>query len=137
LSDPAGAQYGPVEINADSFVTDDDKRNGAIRRFILQTNNPINASVTFQPTSVDGLPDSAQVGTPYDVTVTGDLTLHGVTQSVTFEGQVTASTADEIQGSLSVTVPRADFHLNIPSVPQVADVQETLLLQLDFVATRS
>jgi len=35
LGDPAGSEYGPVEINADSFVTDDDRRNGAIRRFIL------------------------------------------------------------------------------------------------------
>ncbi len=137
LGDPAGAQFGAVEINADSFVTDNDRRNGAIRRFILQTNNPDNATVTFQPTSVDGLPSSAEVGIAYDVSVTGDLTLHGITQSVTFQGQVTAASADEIQGSLSVSVPRADFDLNIPSVPSVADVQETVLLKLDFVATRN
>lgn len=136
LGDPAGAEYGPVEINADSFVTDDDRRNGAIRRFILQTNNPDNATVTFQPTSVEGLPSSADVGTAFEVSVTGDLTLHGITQSVTFQGQVTAASADEIQGSLSASVPRADFDLNIPNIPSVADVQETVLLKLDFVATR-
>jgi len=137
LGDPAGAEYGPVEINADSFVTDDDRRNGAIRRFILQTNNPDNAIVTFQPISVDGLPSSAEVGTDYEVSVTGDLTLHGITQSVTFQGQVSVASADEVQGSLSASVPRADFDLNIPSVPSVADVQETVLLKLDFVASRS
>jgi polyisoprenoid-binding protein YceI len=137
LGDPAGAEYGPVEINADSFVTDDDRRNGAIRRFILQTNNPDNATVTFQPISVDGLPSSAEVGTDYEVSVTGDLTLHGITQSVTFQGQVSVASADEVQGSLSASVPRADFDLNIPSVPSVADVQETVLLKLDFVASRS
>lgn len=137
LGDPEGAQFGAVEINADSFVTDDNRRNGAIRRFILQTNDPGNAKVTFLPTSVDGLPSSADVGTAYDVSVTGDLTLHGITQSVTFQGQVTAASVDEIQGSLSASVPRSDFNLNIPSVPSVADVQETVLLKLDFVATRS
>jgi polyisoprenoid-binding protein YceI len=137
LTDPAAAQYAPVEIKADSFVTDDDRRNGAIRRFILQTDTPANATVTFQPTSVEGLPAVAEVGTPYDVSVVGDLTLHGITKSVTFQGQVTAVSADEIHGSFSVSVPRADFDLNIPNVPFVADVQETVLLKLEFVAVRA
>jgi polyisoprenoid-binding protein YceI len=136
LSDPASAQFEPVVINADSFATDDDRRNGAIRRFILQTNQAANQTVSFQPTSVDGLPASAEVGTTYDVSVTGDLTLHGITQSVTFDGQVTPTSTDEVQGSLSASVPRADFDLNIPNVPSVADVQESVQLQLDFVATR-
>lgn len=137
LSNPSSAQYGAITINADSFVTDDNRRNGAIRRFILQTNNPDNATVTFQPTSVDGLPASAEMGTAYNVSITGDLTLHGVTQSVTFQGQVTAVSAGEIHGSLSTSVPRAEFDLNIPNVPNVADVQDSVLLQLEFVATQS
>jgi polyisoprenoid-binding protein YceI len=134
MSNPGGAVYQPVVIDAGSFVTDEDRRNQAIKQFILQTGQAENKTVTFQITSVDGLPASAEVGQSYDVRVTGDLTMHGITKSTTFSGQVKAASADEIQGTLSTTIARSDFSLVIPNVPFVADVDEQFELLLTFSA---
>ncbi len=135
LSDPASAEYQPVVINAELFVTDEDRRNQAIRVFILETGKPENQTITFQITGVEGLPAAAEVGQSYDVQVTGDLTMHGITNPVTFHGQVKAASEDEIQGTLTATVPRDDFSLTIPNVPFVANVDADVVLQLSFVAT--
>jgi polyisoprenoid-binding protein YceI len=134
LNDPASAEFQPVVIDAQSFVTDEDRRNQAIRNFILETGKPENKTVTFQITSVDGLAASADVGQSYDVQITGDLTLHGITKPVTFSGQVKAASAGEIQGTLSATISRSDFSLIIPNVPFVADVDESFELLLTFAA---
>lgn len=57
-----------------------------------------------------------------------------MTQSVTFTATVTVISATQLEGSASTIVNRADFGLEIPSVPNVADVDEEVLLEIDFVA---
>jgi polyisoprenoid-binding protein YceI len=109
-------------------------RNGQIRRAILQTNNPEYQFITFTPTAVEGLPENVTVGEPFEMTVTGDLAIREITQPITFEVTVTPVSESEIQGSARATLFRADFDLQIPSVPSVADVSEDVLLEFDFVA---
>lgn len=133
-SKPQQAVYQPFIVNAESLVTDDNRRNGAIQRFILETGQAANQKITFKVASVDGLPDSVETGTAYDVTITGDLTIHGITKQAVFTGQVTEVDANHIQGSFSATVQRSDYNLVIPQVPMVADVGEQVILKLDFVA---
>lgn len=124
----------PIVIDASLLATDNNMRNGQIRRAVLQTNNPDFQYITFTPTAIDGLPASAAVGEPFSFNVTGDLTIRTVTQPVTFAVTVTPVSESEIQGSASTTVMRADFGLQIPSVPSVADVSEEVVLEFDFVA---
>jgi polyisoprenoid-binding protein YceI len=124
----------PIVIDATTLATDSNMRNGQIRRAILQTNNPDFQFITFTPTVVDGLPESVTVGEPFDITVTGDLTIRAATQPMTFAVTVTPVSETEIHGSASTTLLRADFDLQIPSVPSVADVSEEVLLEFDFVA---
>lgn len=137
LGNPNGAAFQPIQVNAQSLVTDDNRRNGMIQRFILETGQVANQKITFKVASVGGLPDSVQPGTAYNVSITGDLTIHGITKQAVFTGQVTEVDANHIKGSFTVTVQRSDYNLVIPQVPMVADVGEQVLLKLDFVAQAS
>jgi polyisoprenoid-binding protein YceI len=132
LNDLSTAQLGVIQINAAALATDNNFRNGSIREFILQTDEyPF---ITFAPTSLTGLPAAAAVGDTITFDIVGDLTIRDVTQSVTFAATVTVVSATQLDGSASTTVNRADFGLEIPSVPNVADVDEEVILEIDFVA---
>ena len=60
-----------------------------------------------------------------------------ITQPVTFEVTATVDALNQLSGTAVTTVQRADYDLNIPSVPQVADVSEEVRVELDFVAAGS
>jgi polyisoprenoid-binding protein YceI len=134
FDDYSQTTISPIVIDASLLATDNNMRNGQIRRAILQTNNSEFQFINFIPTTVDGLPESVTVGEPFDITVTGDLTIRTITQPMTFEITVTPVSETEIQGIARATLLRADFDLQIPSVPSVADVSEEVLLEFDFVA---
>jgi polyisoprenoid-binding protein YceI len=134
FDDYSQTTISPINIDASQLATDNNMRNGQIRRAILQTNNPEFQFITFTPTVVEGLPAGATVGEPLSFTVVGDLTIRTMTQPMTFEVTVTPVSETEIKGSARATLMRADFDLQIPSVPSVADVSEEVLLEFDFVA---
>lgn len=131
---PDNLVVGTIEVDAASFVTDDDRRNGAIRRFILEASQQGNETLAFVVDEISGAPDTAEIGVTYPVTVSGQLTVHGVTQPVEFTGEVTVMGEDRIEGLLTTTVQHADYDMNIPSVSFVAEVSETVTLEFDFVA---
>ena len=132
LDDADGAQVGTILVNARTLATDDVQRNRVIANFILATDQ--NEFISFTPTSISGLPDSASVGTPESLTLTGQLTIRGVSREVTFTGSVTPVSATEIDGMASSTVRFADWGISVPDVPFVANVSDTAQLQLNFVA---
>ncbi len=132
---PLTVTLQPFEIDAGSFITDSSFRNRAISDAILQTGR--HPTIIFTPTSIDGLPESAEPGQTYSFEVIGNLTIRETTQPVTFDVTLNAESADRITGSASTTVDRSDFDLNIPSVPQVADVSKLVLLEFDFSVNRS
>lgn len=133
-AEPTQAQISPIQVNARDLTTDDDRRNGAIRRFILQSNQDEYQFIVFQPTAIEGLPDSVTIGEPFEFRVTGDLKIRDITNPVTFDMTITANSEDELSGSGATTVLRSDYGLNIPNVPSVAGVSEEVRLEVDFIA---
>ncbi|MBA3871129.1 MAG: YceI family protein [Anaerolineae bacterium] len=134
MSDPAQSKVGELRINARTFVTDDTRRDNSVARFVLQSEADANQYIVFQPTGISGLPDSVKVGDALTLKVTGNLTIAGVTKEVTFDVTASLNTQDQLTGQASVTVQRADFNLTIPSVPFVANVGDSVILNLNFVA---
>jgi polyisoprenoid-binding protein YceI len=130
---PANTQISKLEIEAADFKTDEERRNGAIRRFILQTDQY--PKIEFQPTSIEGLPASATPGQTLSFKVTGDLKIRNISKPATFD--VTA-TADEtkVSGQATTVVTRDAYELSIPSVPGVANVTNEVTLTLKFVANK-
>jgi polyisoprenoid-binding protein YceI len=134
-ANPAGAQVGVVRVNARTLATDNQRRNQAIGRFILQTQEF--EYVEFAPTTINGLPDSVTLGEPFSFQITGDLTIRDITHEVTFEATVTPVSETRLEGVAMATIQRTDYNLVIPSVPSVADVSEDVRLEIDFVTTAS
>ena len=133
FDDPGATQVGVVQVNARTIATDQNQRNRAIRQFILRTDEF--EFITFTPTAVSGLPDSVTFGESYTFQITGDLTIRDITQAATFEVTMTPVSETRLEGSASSTVSRGDYGLKIPSVPIVAEVEDEVLLEIDFVAT--
>ncbi len=133
LTDLSTAQVGIIRVNARTLATDNNFRNRAIANFILETN--ANEFITFTPTAVSGLPDTAAPGDTLTFQVTGDLTIRDITNEVVFDVTATAVSDSRLEGAASTTVQRADYSLEIPEVEGVANVSESVLLEIDFVAT--
>jgi len=134
FSAPQNSEVGPIRINVRTLATDNDFRNRAIRGQILRSSQDEFEFAEFMPTAIEGLPETVTVGTPITFTVTGDFTLVGVTQPVTFELTVTPVSETRLEGTARAVVNHNDFGITIPSVPSVANVDEAVALELDFVA---
>lgn len=130
--DLSSAQVGVMQINARTMMTDNSFRNRAIQNEILRTGEF--EFITFTPTAIKGLPESAAAGERVSFTVEGELTIRDITQPVTFTVEAVADTENRISGTATAVIQRADFNLNIPSVPNVANVEEEVELYIDFVA---
>lgn len=132
LENPASSSVGVIEIQADSFVTDSSLRDRAIDNFILNSSQyPV---IAFEPQRFIGLPAEIKMGTPVTFQIEGLLTIRDVRQTVTFTMDATLVDGPLLQGSAVATINRGDFDLAIPSVPQVAGVDEQMDLEFDFTA---
>ena len=106
------------------------QRDGVVSRQLDVQQFPI-ATFTATSTSVpDGITSQ-----PVDVTVTGKLTIHGVTKDVTIKAKAQlAGTKAEIAGSTSIAM--TDYGVSPPQMPFVT-VDSTLLIEFDIFLTRS
>ncbi len=123
---------GAIQVDARGLATDSNRRNGAIRNFIL--NSDQYEYITFTPKTITGLTGAGQASQPYTFQMTGDLKIRDVTKSVTFDVTAQGSSLTQISGTAKANVNRSDYNLTIPSVPNVANVGEQVALQIDFVA---
>lgn len=134
FANPTNSQVGEILINARTLATDNELRNRAIRGQILQSAQDEFEFISFQPSTLEGLPASVTIGEPFEFQVTGDLTIRDVTNPVTFDVTVTPVSETRLEGTATATVQREDYGLTIPNVPGVADVDEAVVLEVDFVA---
>lgn len=135
LSDLSTAQVGEIQINARTLATDNNFRNRAIQNEILDTG--AYELISFVPTAVNGLPASASVGEEISFTIDGELTIRDITESVSFTVTATAVSETQISGTATATVLRDTYGLNIPEVPNVANVENEVDLIITFVANAS
>ncbi len=135
LADLSQTQVGIIQINARALATDNNFRNRAIHNEILETGSF--EFITFTPTGIEGLPASATVGETITFNLVGDLTIRDITMPATFTVEATADSETTITGTATSIVNRADFGLQIPSVPNVANVEEEVELYIDFTANAS
>ena len=104
---------GELTVDTTSITSDKGMRDNRLRREGLETDTYPTA--TFKLTEPVDVPAAALSGTPSDVTLTGDLTLHGVTRSV----QIPAK-AQLVDGTISVAgslgFPLSDYSIVAPNV---------------------
>ena len=129
-----GAQLteGSLTVDTTTIVSDEDRRDNRLRTEGLETD--AFPTATFTITAPVDIPAAAVAGTATDVSLVGDLTLHGVTRSVTIPAQ--ARLADgQVQVVGSIVFPLADFEITAPNVGgfiiSIAD-EGTLEFQASF-----
>ena len=120
-----------VEADLTSLQSDSAMRDGALRQQALETNRyPTASFVLTQPIALDGVPEE---GVPVTATAVGDLTLHGVTRSISIDlrGQRTDGLV-VVVGSTDIRF--ADYGIAQPRAAAVLSVEDhgTLELQLVF-----
>lgn len=131
-ANPTGAVVGPVVVNARTLVTDNNFRNNAIKNRILLTNTY--EFVTFEPTTIRGLPTTVTIGQPFEFEIEGNLTITDETRTVVFAVTVTPVSPERIEGLARTTILWRDFGLFIPDSPSVDTVADEVTLELEFVA---
>ena len=131
-ADLSSAEIGSVTINARTFATDNGFRNNAIQNRILNTGQF--EFITFVPSAINGLPAAANADESINFEVVGALTIRDVTLPVTFQMAVTLNGDGALNGTGSALITLAEYGINIPQVPSVANVEDELELYIDFVA---
>ena len=134
-ADLSSAEFSEIVINARTLTTDRSSRDRAMRGpVILNSGSDEHEFITFTVTSVDRLEGEATAGSTVDFTITGDLTVKGTTQPVTFDASVTFVDASTIEGTATAEITRDMFDIGIPNVPSVAEVTNEVLIGLEFTA---
>lgn len=126
--------FGPIKINAKTFVTDNERRDGAIARFILKSEDPANEFIVFTPTKINGIPETIKPDSIISLSVLGDMTISGVTKPVTFEVKGKIEN-DKLKGTATANLKRSDFNLSVPQVPAVASVEDNFTVKATIVAS--
>lgn len=134
VANPANSRLGTIRVNVRTLRTDNEFRNRAIRSRILMSARDEFEFSEFVPTAITGLPDSVTIGEPIAFTATGDLTVRDITNEVSFQVTVTAVSETRLEGVAVATVLRSDYDLEIPQVPNVANVSDEVRLQISFAA---
>lgn len=124
------------EVDLSTITTDRSQRDDRVRSALGTREFP---TATFVLTAPVELGDAAADGGPVTVTVTGDLTVRGITNSVDIEivdaQLVTATDRIALVGSTEIVF--ADFGVTVPSAPIVLSADDHGILELQFILERS
>ena len=134
FDEPAASQLGTIVINVRTLATDSGFRDRAMRGPILGSSRDENEFATFEPSGIEGLPDSVTMGDEVPLRITGTFSLSGEARPVTFDTAVTVVSDERVEVTGTATALRSDFGLTIPDVPSVSDVADEILLVIDLVA---
>ena len=124
-----------ADITADvSVLTTDESRRDGRARDALETDTFPEA--TFKLAVPIELGDAAASGEAVSVDAVGDLTIHGVTRSVTFplDAQLVDGTV-VVTGLLDIVF--ADYGVELPTAPVVLSLEDNGQIELQLFFTRA
>ncbi len=104
---------GTLTVDTTSITSDKPQRDDRLRSQGLQTDTYPTA--TFTLTKPVEIPAAALTGTASDVTLTGDLTIHGVKKSVDIPAKVQLVNGT-IQVAGSLAFPLSDYGMTAPNI---------------------
>ncbi len=122
------------DVDLRTLTSDESRRDNFLYDNTLETGQyPL---ATFVLTGVEGLDGSLAEGEATDVTLVGNLTIHGVEKSVTWDATVTRD-GDALTGTASMRFNMADFDIQEPVVGPVLSVDESIQLEVEIAAQRA
>ncbi len=118
-----------ITVQLDSLKSDQSRRDGYIKGRTLETRQFPAAMLVIK--DLQGLPATLPTSGTMNLNLVGDLTVHGVTKSVTWVTTVTAD-ATGFSGRATTHLKFEDFNMTQPSVPVLAHVDNDIKLEYDF-----
>lgn len=129
----AGTQISSVEVDANlqTLQSDDDRRDGQLRRQALETDRFPQAS--FKLTNPIELGSAPADGQTITASATGELTLHGVTKAIQVPIEARLS-GDVVTVVGSIAIQFADYSVDQPTSFAILSVEDhgTMEFQLHF-----
>ena len=121
------------EVDMTTLTTDSGLRDNAIRQQAIETSRFPTA--TFRLTEPIDLGSIPAEGTEVTVDATGDLTLHGVTKSVTIP--LTAKRQGAVIAVVgSIEIPFADYSISQPRAAAVLSVEDKGVMEIQLFLTK-
>jgi polyisoprenoid-binding protein YceI len=126
-------QSSKFVVDAGTFVSDKDRRDGYVRGRLLDSKQY--PEVVLVPTAVRGiaLPLPTSGSQPFEMT--GDLTVRGVTRPTTWKGSAQFQDG-RVAGSATTAFTFDDIQMDQPRVPVLLSVADTIRLEIDFSLVR-
>jgi polyisoprenoid-binding protein YceI len=115
------------EADLTQLESDDGRRDNRIRSIGLESNTFPTAMFVLSE-AID-VPADALTGATVDVTLTGDLTIHGVTKRVSITGQAQLN-GDRVEIVGTLTFPFSDFGMTPPDVAGFVQVEDDATLEV-------
>lgn len=134
FANPSNSRLGRIRINLRTLTTNNLDRDKSIRCCVLLTAQDNYEFTEFVPTSLRGLPTQVALGQTVIFQVTGDLSLRGVTRSVSFNVSLTLESMQTVRGKADTTVNRSDFGILDDNMLAYHGVAQQIALSFDFVA---
>ena len=133
LVDLPASRIGEIVTNVEMFQSDSALRDKRIRHDYLESSHwPF---VRFRPTAIEGLDADFADGDPYDIAVTGELTVKDVTRTETFSGSVTV-TPEALTADMSATVLTSDYGVGPINIARLVHTSDEVVLVFELVADR-
>lgn len=122
-----------IEADMTQLASDSNMRDGQLRNQGIETSRFPTA--TFVVTEAMDLPAGLESGDAVDVTLKGDLTLHGVTKAVEIPGQ-----AQYVDGNLvvigSLPILFADYDIEKPNGASVLSIEDNGIMEFQLILAR-
>jgi polyisoprenoid-binding protein YceI len=125
---------GRIEVDLTTLASDDGRRDRRLREMAIETNRF--PTTTFTLTSPVEVTAAALSGETIEVTLSGDLELHGVTKAVSIPAQARL-VADEIEVAGSLTFAFADFSIEPPNIAGFVTVDDQGALEFLLTLRRA
>jgi polyisoprenoid-binding protein YceI len=136
MPDGSIAPNSKLVVDLKGLTSDQGMRDGYIRNRTLETDKFPDA--VFVPTSITGVPKMVPSTGQVGVSLSGNLTIHGVTKPVTFKGIATLdSRSSTVAGRALTTFTFADFSLTKPTLARLMSVDDKITLELVYKFKRS
>jgi polyisoprenoid-binding protein YceI len=116
-------------LDASTFVSDQNRRDGFVRGRLLQADTY--PTISLVPTDVKGLKLPLPTSGTAPIEMAADLTVRGVTRPTVWKG--TAEFKDgQVSGTAATSFTFSDVQLEQPRLPFILSVADTIKLELDF-----
>jgi polyisoprenoid-binding protein YceI len=128
------ATQSRLTLDLRTLKSDQEMRDGYLRRTTLETDKfPF---VEFVPRRIVGFPATLPASNQAGFQLVGDMTLHGVTNEVTWN-VVATFTGDVVAGRAVTTLTFAPFKMAKPSLARLLSVDDKIQLEVQFRSKRT